>query len=1039
MADFLIQHLKQKGEEHSALAMLVNQWGFDEKLIPKALQAVGVLFPHYSRHDESHSKQILVNIERLLGDNINLLTATDTWLILEAAYWHDIGMVVTEKDTKDALCSQSFLQYVEDISRQPHNELNRFAKSFNPYNMSTCFIGADTPIEAVDNLRQLISEWFRRLHAERSNKTIQTPWDNAGINSPRTELIPARLFKLLGRICQMHGMPFNSLLAPSGLPFKEVGLAQEDCHPRFVACMLRLGDLLDLDDNRFCPVMQRIVGEKRSRVSKAHEDKHSSIRHLRMDCERIEITAECNTIDGYIETFKWFDMLKQEIQDQMSNWQDIVPNRKLGLLPTLGTISVKLSGELSVLEEGQRPEFTIDAEKTIELIQGENIYSSKFSFIRELLQNAVDATLLKLWLTKEKSYKPSDWKNPLIFAKNICQDEVNTGVLVTLSEETLSETDSVDDKSNWILKIIDKGTGISRNDLKYMLRIGGAQSNFQRQTLIRTMPEWMKPSGAFGIGFQSVFMLCDEILLTTKSIFTNETLQITMHSPIGDNEGLVLLKLLENDISLPYGTTIETKFKLDNIAKSWAIPIDDFNSIASKVIHTMDPVLSGKFPYEAANMADMIQDFSANSLIPINMELIVAGETIKPAIDKSRTKNTDGWHFIKTNDGNELSIAYQLNFIGGMLDSLYRGQPFKNNFVLPNVNLIVDIMSGSAKDWLTANRDALASNAKDTFIKTVLAALKFQVEEDICVTANIKLQNDNNPLPIYSLFLEKMALKFGGDWVSLANKVSGKWLDLLALNIGSVGSLAGFPEQIPTKHTFRDYFDKDSWTIREINYNTYNTLIEQSQSRQSIDMRDLTVNSETDILPVIFNEWQKDNKNTIQILGMEYDNDIDFGRKIKFLDYQLKKEAQPAYDKTALAIGLTEVFEKFSFGNARAILNSGSDLINDYRNLFLKKDVSISRGYNLIRIFPVCPIDSYFIMLPFLYRKFRGDSIGIVETIETSNEKITELCKWIQPNLLHESSFEAIRTSYNDLINYIDNEIMPASSYNDFWKGKRNI
>ncbi len=91
MADFLISHLKKKSSEHSALEMRVNQWGFDEKIIPKALPSVGNLFPHYSRHDESHSKQILIIIERLLGDQ--QLTATDTWLILEFAYWHDIGMV----------------------------------------------------------------------------------------------------------------------------------------------------------------------------------------------------------------------------------------------------------------------------------------------------------------------------------------------------------------------------------------------------------------------------------------------------------------------------------------------------------------------------------------------------------------------------------------------------------------------------------------------------------------------------------------------------------------------------------------------------------------------------------------------------------------------------------------------------------------------------------------------------------------------------------------------------------------------------------
>ena len=47
MADLLIHHLEKKGQEHSSLAMLVNQWGFDQLLIPKALQNVGSLIARY--------------------------------------------------------------------------------------------------------------------------------------------------------------------------------------------------------------------------------------------------------------------------------------------------------------------------------------------------------------------------------------------------------------------------------------------------------------------------------------------------------------------------------------------------------------------------------------------------------------------------------------------------------------------------------------------------------------------------------------------------------------------------------------------------------------------------------------------------------------------------------------------------------------------------------------------------------------------------------------------------------------------------------
>jgi hypothetical protein len=76
MATQLIKHLIDCAAKDAIYKPLEAQWAFDERLIAKALQTVGTYFPHYSRHDESHSRQILVHIERLLGeDNIAQLTA----------------------------------------------------------------------------------------------------------------------------------------------------------------------------------------------------------------------------------------------------------------------------------------------------------------------------------------------------------------------------------------------------------------------------------------------------------------------------------------------------------------------------------------------------------------------------------------------------------------------------------------------------------------------------------------------------------------------------------------------------------------------------------------------------------------------------------------------------------------------------------------------------------------------------------------------------------------------------------------------------
>lgn len=394
MAEKLIKHLRLKSEEHSHLRLLQAQWNFDEELIPKALQSVAAIFPHYSRHDASHSRQILINIERLLGDKVTTLSATDTWLLLEAAYWHDIGMIVTSTDIEVDLNCIEFQQYVNQIASQNGHELQDFAKNFSTLDPTTCFSGAETPHQAVERYRQLLAGWYRVRHPLRAADIVNDPWEKAGIASPRNELVPRRLFRLLGQICGLHGSNFDAIM--ESLPFCETGMATEDCHPRFVACLLRLGDLFDLDDNRFCPVMLRVAGEIPP-SSQAHIDKHISIRHFRLDPDRVEITAVCEKYEGYEATDQWFRWIEDELRNQMSHWKDIVPNREFGLLPTLGNLEVNLAPPREILDPGLRPRFGVDPQQTIELLQGAGLYSNRWQGLRELLQNAVDATLMRIW------------------------------------------------------------------------------------------------------------------------------------------------------------------------------------------------------------------------------------------------------------------------------------------------------------------------------------------------------------------------------------------------------------------------------------------------------------------------------------------------------------------------------------------------------------------------------------------------------------------------------------------------------------------
>lgn len=1012
-----------KAEEHSALRSLYSQWDFDEKLIPKALQTIGSLFPHYSRHDESHSKQILVNIERLLGNNISLLTATDTWLLLESAYWHDIGMVVPHEDIQKAIDDPEFQEFVQSICAEPNHELHSLACAFKINAHPTFIFECSSPLEMVSKFREFMAEWFRRKHPARAEQIVHAPMTTVGISSPRTELIPTRLFKLLGRICQMHGAPFADLISKGGLPFREAGLAQDDCHPRFVACLLRMGDLLDLDDNRFCPVKQRIAGDERSKVSKAHEDKHAGMRHLRIDQERIEVTAECETIDGYLETFRWFDWLKCEVQDQMAHWRDIVPSRELGLLPMLGPVSVRLGGNLQILKDGERPAFSVDASKAIELLQGNNLYESQFACVREILQNAVDATLLRIWLTNRKKYNKDYWDTP--DTKELKALFGSSMISVELAETTNAKSEK-NNKSLWTLTVRDEGTGISRKDLEYMLRIGGSQNNKGRQREINQMPEWMKPSGTFGIGLQSVFMLCNEVSLVTKSLFTNEIFDITMYSPTGPNEGMVVLRKMSDDISSPYGTTIKLSFELDVFANAWSEG-ESSESISFRLVNTMDPVLDERFPFQAAKLADQITIFGEHSLVPVRgsmttlngqFEIEVADRETEGELDLNPSK------FIKTEQA-EAKIWYEPNMgshAAQSLNAFYRGQVFETKDIyFPNVTVVIDLMSGKAGSWLNFNRDKASSGAREMIVQTVLACLQRSVEDDLCSSEQCDLLASVQKRAVYSHFLKSMALIFQGKWIELSNRLGDAWLDC---------TIAREDRQ------FRELFKLSDWKIgireseHEPDEKGYNLFINDAGYGRT--------------LSIILSEWIKIPGKTIQVAGSDqiyakktlFEGPETIGGKIRreqserarFRNhYKLSSAPQELWDKSALATELARAMA-FQHGNRRYIL-----CVRDlFKSLTLKPDTKLRAR----KIFPNLTSGNDYILLPLLFLgNVKDDGIAV----ESTPAQIDALCRWTQNRLTHPASIEDIRQMYYEVINFIDNNVMKGTVYWERWRSARGL
>jgi hypothetical protein len=683
-------------DKHPHLKLLESQWRFDKELISKALQNISSIFPHYSRHDASHSKQIIVNIERLLGDRISHLTATDIWLILEAAYTHDIGMVITHKQIQD-LDTPEFSIFVRDIASQHEHSLNIFATQWieETANLPT---GADAHA-FFNKYIQLISEWYRRKHPENSAKIVRDPYTEIGLDSPRNELLPKRLFGTLAAICKAHGESFEEVIK---LPFSEAGMATEDCHPRYVAFLLRMGDLLDIDDNRFCPVMMRMNGSSLPSESHTHYEKHQSIRHFRLDSDRIEIKVVCPSPESYEQAHQWFKWLEDEHYKQSQHWHKIVPSKKLGRLPTLSSPDVSIEKPFLTIEKGKKPRFKVDESAALKLLRSTGLYSSKAESIREILQNAVDSTLLAIWSKHENTINKL---NPTDTA------------LYELYDEHRIHVDFVQDPNEldifW-LSVTDHGTGISEEDLRFMLQVGSSSKNKSKSKLKQGMPNWYKPSGNFGIGLQSVYLLSDSFSITTKSIVTNEALEINFSS--GKEQSVVIKSLDPNTID--YGATVKVRIRIEGFPETISIPYGKQGESLRKKLCEYDftRANSSLRGYEQVAILSAIHDFNADSPIKL-CSSVFSLTSCREEMFFSRTSNT---------------LLRNVTF-GSMYSSsfhtLFRGQPF--NGLSPSLELascVIDYYGHQALDFLSYNREKILSQAKRQAVNELIASLLEYIE-----------------------------------------------------------------------------------------------------------------------------------------------------------------------------------------------------------------------------------------------------------------------------------------------------------------------
>lgn len=685
-------------EKHEHLKLLLSQWRFDRELISKALQNITSVFPHYSRHDASHSRQIIVNIERMLGDRIHHLTATDMWLILESAYCHDIGMVITHRQIQD-MDTPEFKVFIQDIAAQPDHELNPFAVKWVA-GEATLPDGVKAQ-EFFNEYRQILAEWYRKRHPQNAARIVRDPLDEIGLSSPRNELLPKRLFGALGAICNAHGLPFEEVML---LPFSEAGMATEDCHPRYVAFLLRMADLLDVDDNRFCPVMMRMSGASLPSSSHAHFEKHQGIKHFRLDSERIKIEVVCPTPESYEVAHDWFKWLEREYHSQSQHWPKIVPSKKLGRLPTLSPPKVRLESPYVIIDEGRRPSFDLDQPAIFKLLRGTGLYKSKLDSIREILQNAVDSTIISIW---------EQHKGEVV---NFSPGSDELARLYDQKPIIVDFEPSVSGNNTFTLTVKDSGVGIGRSDLERMLKVGSSNKNSNRSRLIREMPDWFKPSGNFGIGLQSISLLADGFTIHTKSRASHEAFKITFN--LGARSS-VIVESIDNQ-NVDYGASIAVDISIEDIPSSMSLPWGQGRGLLMEKMNNYDFTEPGSDLkiYEQLKIFDAIRKFNDGSPVKIS--------SVQHSLASSRKKS----FFAREHNISLIDVNFHYGN-NSQLNTLFRGQAFSDlNLFLPLVSFEADFYGYEAIDFLTYSREKILPHMKSAARDQVVGALLSYIESN---------------------------------------------------------------------------------------------------------------------------------------------------------------------------------------------------------------------------------------------------------------------------------------------------------------------
>ena len=451
--------LKEKAEQDSEFLTAVGGICYQGVTLSKDVIR---FFPTFTLHDATHISNVCAWMARLLGEQRRNLTKQESALLLMSACCHDIGMSVSKEQEEAALNGRTdTLGWANYFKSHRRDELA----------FQSAGKAAGLPDGEGKLTPEILRHYVRANHHNRIAEQLPRAWPDA---LKRNGISRQTLIEL----CQSHGEPLEKLRFS----------AETRYDLRMCAALLRLADLLDFDASRAPDALFRHLGLNRpqtleERISAAEWSKNrAGVFNMGSD-STLFFDAQFDNLQQEKEVQVYLDYVQGELRNCIHElhrhslrWKE---------LPLPYTISTERADRRGYRSGNFR--LTMDQDKVIRLLTGKNLYADAGVFVRELLQNAIDAVLYRATIDP--------------------RFEVEDGHIVIRTW--------IDAEGDSWFRIEDNGIGMDEHIIEdYFLKVGRSyytSDEFQLDKLHygKRTPDGREdytPISRFGIGFLSCFM-----------------------------------------------------------------------------------------------------------------------------------------------------------------------------------------------------------------------------------------------------------------------------------------------------------------------------------------------------------------------------------------------------------------------------------------------------------------------------------------------------------------------------------------------------